>query len=99
MHVLAAAAGSSFKAPYLDYHALAPEIVLSAVVMLVLLADLVVDETHKILVTQLAGVGLLAALVPIVSLVQKGITTHPRVMFGGAYVVDTFSLVFKALFI
>ena len=97
VHVLAAT--QTFKAPYLDYHALAPEIVLTGVILVVLLVDLLVDETRKVLVTQLAGVGLLASLIPIVSLAQKGITGHARGMFGGAYVVDTFSLVLKALFI
>ncbi|HEY2303090.1 MAG TPA: NADH-quinone oxidoreductase subunit N, partial [Acidimicrobiales bacterium] len=36
---------------------------------------------------------------PILTMAAKGISGHPRVMFGGAYVVDTFSLVFKALFL
>ena len=47
----------------------------------------------------LAGVGVLASFVPIVTLAAQGISGHPRVMFGGAYVVDTFSLVLKALLI
>jgi NADH-quinone oxidoreductase subunit N len=97
LHLLAAA--QTFKAPYIDYHALAPEIVLTGVILVVLLVDLLVDETRKVLVTQLAGVGLLATMIPIVTLAQKGITGDARSMFGGAYVVDTFSLVLKALFI
>src|SRR4051794_17014425 len=97
VHLLAAA--STFKAPYIDYHALAPEIVLTGVILVVLLVDLLVDETRKVLVTQLAGVGLLATMIPIVTLAQKGITGNARSMFGGAYVVDTFSLVLKALFV
>ena len=97
MHLLAAT--QTLKAPYIDYHAIAPEIVLTGVILLVLLADLVVDETKKVFVTQLAGVGLLASLIPVVTLAEKGITGSPRSMFGGAYVVDTFSLVMKALFI
>src|SRR4051794_515713 len=97
VHLLAAA--QTFKAPYIDYHALAPEIVLTGVILVVLLVDLLVDETRKVLVTQLAGVGLLATMIPIVTLAQQGITGDARSMFGGAYVVDTFSLVLKALFI
>jgi NADH-quinone oxidoreductase subunit N len=86
-----------FEAPHLDYHALAPELVLSGVLVLVLLADLVVDETRKFVVTQLAGIGLLASLIPIVSLaVDNGAA---RSMFGGAYVVDDFALVLKGLFL
>src|SRR3954471_20135279 len=97
MHLFAAA--SSFKAPYFDYHALAPEIVLTAVLALILVMDLFVDETRKYLVTQFAGIGVLASFIPIVTLAAVGITNSPRVMFGGAYVVDTFALVMKALFI
>ena len=85
-----------FEAPHLDYHALAPELVLSGVLVLVLLADLVVDETRKFVVTQLAGIGLLAALIPVVTLAVDG---ADRSMFGGAYVVDNFALVFKGLFL
>ena len=96
---LAAPHTQTFKAPYFDYHALAPEIVLTGVIVLVLIVDLVVDETRKHLVTQLAGIGLLASFIPIVTLASSGITDHPRVMFGGAYVVDVFSLVLKAVFI
>ena len=93
------AATSTFKAPYIDYHAIAPELVLTVVIVLVLLLDLVVDETQKHRVTQFAGVGLLLSFVPVLTLALKGISDSPRSMFGGAYVVDTFSLVFKGLFI
>jgi NADH-quinone oxidoreductase subunit N len=96
---LAAQQTQTFKAPYFDYHALAPEIVLTGVIVVVLIVDLVVDETRKHLVTQLAAVGLLATFIPIVTLAASGITGHPRVMFGGAYVVDVFSLVLKAVFL
>ena len=84
------------KAPTLDYHALAPDIVLTGVVVLILLADLFIDESRKVLVTNLAGIGVLAALVPVVTLAVDG---ADRAMFGGAYVVDDFALVMKALFL
>ena len=87
---------AAFQAPTLDYHALAPEIILATVVMLVLVADLVVDETRKVMVTNLAGIGVLAALVPVITLAVDG---AERSMFGGAYVVDDFSLVLKGLFL
>jgi len=93
---LLAAAATTFKTPYFDYHALAPEFVLTGVILLALVVDLVVDETRKYLVTQLAGLGLLGSLVPIITLALNG---HDRSMFGGAYVVDNFALVLKALFI
>ncbi len=96
---LAAASQAAFKAPYFDYHALAPEIILTAVIMIVLVVDLVVDETRKPLVAQVAGIGIVASAVPIFTLAAAGISGHARVMFGGAYVVDVFSLVIKALFL
>src|SRR3954466_7191356 len=93
------AAADAFKAPYLDYHALAPEMVLTGALIVVLVLDLVVDETKKYRVTQFAGIGLLLSLVPVLTLALGGISDEPRSMFGGAYVVDTFSLVLKGLFI
>ena len=89
---------AAFETPNLDYHALAPEIVLAGAIVLVLLADLVLSEERKWVVGNLAGFGLLAAMVPIVSLaVDSGPTT--RSMVGGAYVVDNFALVLKGLFL
>jgi len=85
------------KAPYLDYHAIAPEIVLTGVLVVMLLVDLFVEEPRKYLVGTVAGVGLLAAMIPIVTLALQG--HHDRSMFGGAYVVDPFALALKALFI
>jgi NADH-quinone oxidoreductase subunit N len=86
----------NFTAPYFDYHALAPELVLTGVLVVVLVVDLLVDETRKYIVTQLAGIGLLASLIPIVTLAVDG---ADRTMFRGAYVVDDFALVLKGLFI
>jgi NADH-quinone oxidoreductase subunit N len=93
---LVAAAG--FRAPRLDYHALAPEIVLTAAILVVLLADVVLSEERKWLVGNLASLGLLAAMVPIVTL-AVGDHSPVRSMLGGAYVVDDFSLVLKTLFL
>jgi len=94
--VLLAAAG--FTAPALDYHALAPEIVLTSVLLLVLVADLFLGEERKWLVANLAGFGLLATMVPIVSL---AVSDGPpvRSMVGGAYVIDDFALVLKGFFL
>src|SRR5918997_514497 len=87
----------SFTAPYLDYHALAPEIVLAVSLCLVLVADLFLDRERKWVVGNLASFGLLAALVPVISLAVFG--DDERSMLGGAYVVDQFSLVLKGLFL
>ena len=88
---------AKIPAPYLDYHAISPEIVLTGVLCLMLLVDLVVDETKKYLVGTVAGLGLLGAMIPIVTLALQG--HHERAMFSGAYVVDPFALALKALFI
>jgi NADH-quinone oxidoreductase subunit N len=93
--VLAAASG--FVAPHLDYTALGPEIVLTATICIAIIVDLVVDEPAKVWVTRISGVGLLVALLPIFYMADQGITGAPRVMFGGAYVTDTFALVLKGL--
>src|SRR5262245_29791945 len=87
----------SFTAPHLDYHALAPEIVLTVALALVLVADLFLDRERKWIVGNLASFGMLAAMVPVVSLAVTGSET--RSMLGGAYVVDTFALVLKGLFL
>jgi NADH-quinone oxidoreductase subunit N len=86
----------AFEAPHLDYHALAPEIALLGAFLLVFVADLVGGRA-KPLLGSLAGLGLLASLVPVITLVVAD--DDARSMFGGGYVVDNFSLALKALFI
>jgi len=89
------AQADGFQAPTLDFHALAPEIVLVGALVVVLVADLVM-ERDKWLVPVLAGLGVLAALVPVVTLALDG---PDRMLFDGAYAVDDYALVFKALFL
>ena len=86
-----------FQAPSLDYHGLAPEMVLTAVLAVVLVADLVLPRERKWVIPSLASFGLLVAFIPIVTLAVSGVGA--RSMVGGAYVVDSFALVLKALFI
>jgi NADH-quinone oxidoreductase subunit N len=85
-----------FHAPTLDWHALAPEVILTATIIVVLLVDLFTSDHDKWLTSAIAGLGFLGALVPILTLAIDGNT---RSMFGGAYVVDDFALVMKAVFI
>ncbi len=94
MTALFAQAGG-FTTPTIDYHAFAPEIVLVGVLVVVLIADLVF-ERDKWLLSSLAGIGVLGALVPVVTLALDG---ADRSLFGGAYEVDGFALVMKALFL
>ncbi len=86
----------AFVRPDLDWHALAPELTLLAVGTLVTVADIALDDKAKRMMPTLTGIGLLVTLVPILTLAVDG---AERPMFGGAYVVDDFSLVLKALFI
>ena len=82
--------------PYFDYHALAPAIVLTAVTLIALVVDLVWRDAARDVVPQIAGIGLLLALVPVLSLAADGET---RVMFGGAFVVDNYALAFAGFFL
>jgi NADH-quinone oxidoreductase subunit N len=83
--------------PTLDMHAFAPEIILGVCIFVVLSADLALSERRPWISSFVASVGLLAALVPVITLAVNDDAV--REMFGGAYVVDRFSLVMKALFI
>ena len=94
--LLRAAEALPFPKPHVDYHALAPEIVVAVVALGILVVDLFVDETRKFIISTLAGIGVLAALIPVLTLALDG---NDRVLFGGAYVVDNFALVLKALFL
>ncbi len=87
-----------FVRPDIDFHAFAPEFVLVGTIVVVLLADLLTPPGRKgsASLPALAGIGLLAALIPVLTLANEG---ADRIMFGGAYVVDDFSLVLKALFL
>ena len=64
--------------------------------MVLLVADLFLPERQKWATSTIAGLGLLAALVPLLTLAVDG---DDRSMFGGGYVVDNFALVLKALFL
>ena len=86
----------TFVAPVVDWHAIAPEMVLTAALVVLLVADLLFEDRERWATSSIAGVGLLAAVVPVVTLALAG---DDRAMFFGGYVVDDFSLVMKALFL
>jgi NADH-quinone oxidoreductase subunit N len=94
--VLAALLQQAFESPTVDFHALAPELVLTGALVVVLVADLFTPSGSRGIVPQLAGIGILAAMVPVITLAVDG---ADRAMFGGAYAVDNFALVLKALFL
>ena len=85
-----------FVRPDLDFHAFAPEFVLVGTLVLVLLVDLVKPHSNNPLLSSIAGLGLLGAMLPVITLATDG---ADRGLFNGAYVVDNFSLVLKALFL
>lgn len=87
---------AGFTAPNVDYHAFAPEIVLVGSLLLILVVDLVFEQRARWATSTLAGLGLLGAMVPVITLALDG---SDRSMFGGAYVVDNYSLVLKGLFL
>ena len=90
------AATTHISTPAFDWHAFAPELVLVATMVVVLIADLLLPDRESWRTSSIAAVGLLGALVPIATLVHSG---HDRSMFGGAYVVDHYALALKAFFI
>lgn len=91
------AAAAEFTAPTIDYHALAPEIILAAGICVVLLVDLFVEERQRWITGTLTGMVLLAAFIPVVTLSVIG--GDVRSLFDGRYVIDEFALVVKALFL
>jgi NADH-quinone oxidoreductase subunit N len=96
--LLAGADATGFDAPAVDFHAIAPEIIVVGVLALLILIDVFSSETNKWVQSSLAGIGLLVAALPLFTLVAEGTT---RFAFGGsgAYVVDDFALVLKGLFL
>jgi NADH-quinone oxidoreductase subunit N len=85
-----------FQAPAVNWVAFAPEVVVTVTLVLVLLLDLFTERYDKGTISTLAGFGLLVSLLFIAVIVATGNTDS---MFGGAYVVDNFSLVLKGLFL
>jgi NADH-quinone oxidoreductase subunit N len=88
----------------LDYHALLPEIILAVTVLAVLVTDLL--NVPKYWTAVVGLVGLFAAFVPLLTLglcESLEFCAEPaagqRILLGGSYVIDTFSLVLKGLFL
>ena len=87
-----------------DYHALLPELILAGTVLAVLLIDL--TAAPKYWSAAVGLVGLFVAAIPVLTLGfcdSLSFCSAPldgsRALFAGSYVVDTFSLVLKGLFI
>jgi NADH-quinone oxidoreductase subunit N len=80
--------------PSIDYHAIAPELVLAGTIFLVLLVDLFLRRERKWLAMPLSFVGVAGSLAAALTLVGS-----TRRTFGGAYAVDNFALLFKVFFL
>jgi len=92
----------AFSSPVIDYHALAPEVVLAVGICVVLLVDLFVPDHRRWITGTLSGLFLLGALLPVVTLAVIGDDVRSSLSgegITGRYVVDNFALVLKALFL
>ena len=85
-----------FVRPAIDWHAVAPELTLLAFGALITVMDIVWLERGRRLTSSVASIALLVTMIPIITLALDG---EDRVMFGGAFVVDNYALVMKAMFL
>jgi NADH-quinone oxidoreductase subunit N len=90
-------AAGEFVRPSIDWHALAPELVIVATIVICLLVDVFTSEQSRWTASSIAGLGMLAAIVPVLTLATRD--GAPASMFGGSYVVDDFALVLQGLFL
>src|SRR5438034_7026268 len=91
---LLAAALPAIKNPAIDYHAIAPELVLAGTIFAVLIVDVFLPRDRKYMSMPLAFVGTAGSLAATLTLIG---TT--RSTFGGSYVVDNFAVLFKVFFL
>ena len=91
------AQAAEWVTPTIDWHAIAPELVLIVGINIVLATDLLLDESRKWATASLTGFVLLGAFIPVVTLAVIG--GDVRELFDGRYVIDDFALVMKALFL
>ncbi len=80
--------------PIIDYHAIAPEMILAGTALLILFVDLFLRPQRKWLAMPLALAGVLVSLIVTLTLIGS----H-RITFGGSYVVDNFAVLFKVFFL
>jgi NADH-quinone oxidoreductase subunit N len=78
----------------IDYHAIAPELVLTGTLLVVLVLDTFLPRERKWLAMPLSLAGVLGALAATLTLINAHRST-----FGGMYVVDPFAVLFKVFFL
>jgi NADH-quinone oxidoreductase subunit N len=77
-----------------DYHALAPELILGSTVLVVLFLDLFLGPHRKWWAMPVSFLGIAGALAATLTLIGER-----RTSFGGTYVVDSFAVLFKVFFL
>jgi len=79
--------------PSVDWHAIAPEVVLTIAACAVLVADLLLPRRSKWLAMPLSAVGIVATAAAVLTLIGSERTT-----LGASFEIDSFALLFKGLF-
>ncbi len=87
-----------FLRPDIDWHAVAPELLLLGGGAIITTLDLVFLERVRKYMPTLTGLTFLIPLIAVLTLWNQS-EDLPRVMFDGAYVVDRYSLALKILFL
>ncbi|HEX8100183.1 MAG TPA: NADH-quinone oxidoreductase subunit N [Actinomycetota bacterium] len=87
------AAAMPVQNPSIDFHAIAPELILSLTVFVVLFVDLFLSRERKWIAMPLSFVGVAGAFVAALTLIGTR-----RVTFGGSYVIDNFAVLLKVFF-
>lgn len=85
-----------YNTPLIDWHGLAPEIVMSIGGVILVLLDSIKLDRAKALMAPIANLTLLATLIPIITLAADG---SVRPLFDGSFMVDPMALVLKTLFV
>jgi NADH-quinone oxidoreductase subunit N len=78
----------------IDFHAIAPELIMTGTILVVLVLDTFLPRERKWLAMPVSLAGVLGALVATLTLIGTNRTT-----FGGMYVVDQFAVLFKVFFL
>jgi NADH-quinone oxidoreductase subunit N len=78
----------------IDYHAIAPELVLTGTVLLLIVLDAFLSQERKWIAMPVSLLGVLGSLAATLTLLGSD-----RVTFDGMYHVDSFALVFKIFFL
>jgi NADH-quinone oxidoreductase subunit N len=78
----------------IDYHLILPELILSGTIVLVLIVDVFLPARRKWWSMPVALVGVVASLIAELTLIG-----HRGSTFGGAFVIDNFSILFQLFFL